>query len=164
MFWCARTATTGAYQILSVAVGWQLYDLTNNPLDLGLIGLMQFIPLMAFSIFVGQIADRYDRRALIRMTQIAKAVAAIALAVGTASGWLTRELMFAIVFLVGTARTFEMSTLHAIIPDIVPQSMLPRAIAASATAQQTARKRAEKSFRLIRARCRSGSTRRGRAG
>lgn len=138
LFWCARTSTTGAYQMLAVAVGWQLYDLTNNPLDLGIVGLVQFVPLVALAILVGQIADRYDRRAVIRITQVAKAIAAFALAFGTVSGWLTREWMFTFLFLVGIARAFEMPLMHAIVPDIVPRSILPRAIAASATAQQTA--------------------------
>ena len=138
LFWCARTSTTGAYQMLAVAVGWQLYDLTNNPLDLGIVGLMQFFPLVTLAIFVGQIADRYDRRVVIRVTQIAKALAALALATGSARGWLTRELMFTILFIVGIARAFEMPTIHAIVPDIVPQTILPRAIAAAATASQTA--------------------------
>jgi len=138
LFWCARTSTTGAYQMLAVAVGWQLYDLTNNPLDLGIVGLMQFFPLVTLAIFVGQIADRYDRRVVIRVTQIAKALAALALAAGSAGGWLTRELMFTILFIVGIARAFEMPTIHAIVPDIVPQMILPRAIAAAATASQTA--------------------------
>ena len=138
LFWCARTSTTGAYQMLAVAVGWQIYDLTNNPLDLGMVGLMQFVPLVTLAIFVGQIADRYDRRTVIRITQIFKAAAALALAIGSANGWLTRELIFAILFGLGIARAFEMPTIHAIVPDIVPQSILPRAIAAAATAQQTA--------------------------
>jgi len=138
MFWCARTSTTGAYQMLAVAVGWQLYDLTNNPLDLGIVGLVQFVPLVSLALFVGQIADRYDRRTVIRVTQIAKALAASSLAVGSHSGVLTRELIFGILFVVGVARAFEMPTLHALLPDIVPQPVLPRAIAASATAQQTA--------------------------
>jgi MFS family permease len=138
LFWCARTSTTGALQMLSVAVGWQLYEMTSNPLDLGISGLVQFIPLLALTLVVGQVADRYDRRGLIRLTQVCKAMAAIALAIGTAGGWLTREWMFAILFVIGCARAFEMPILHAIVPDIVPQSILPRAIAASATAQQTA--------------------------
>jgi MFS family permease len=137
-FWCARTSTTGAFQMLSVAVGWQLYDLTNNPLDLGIAGLVQFVPLVTLALIVGQVSDRYDRRALIRITQISKALAALALAAGTARGWLTREWMFGLLFVIGCARAFEMPTLHAILPDIVPQAILPRAIAASATAQQTA--------------------------
>jgi MFS family permease len=138
MFWCARTSTTGAYHMLAVAVGWQLYDLTNNPLDLGIVGLVQLVPLISLAVFVGQISDRYDRRVLIAITQVIKALAAIALALGSAGGWLTRDLMFSILFAVGIARAFEMPTIHAILPDIVPQSVLPRAIAASASAQQTA--------------------------
>src|SRR5262245_306042 len=80
LFWCARTFTTGAFQMLLVAVGWQLYEMTNNPLDLGIVGLVQFVPLVALVLVVGQVSDRYDRRALIRITQAIKAIAAIALA------------------------------------------------------------------------------------
>src|SRR5262249_50104581 len=138
MFWCARTSTNGAFQMLVVAVGWQLYDLTNNPLDLGIVGLVQFVPLVTLSVFVGQVADRYDRRVVVAVTQAAKVLAAIALALGSLGGWLTRELIFAIMFVIGIARAFEMPTIHAILPDIVPQSVLPRAIAAAASAQQTA--------------------------
>src|SRR5258705_8686491 len=85
-FWCARTSTTGAYQMLAVAVGWQLYDLTNDPLDLGIVGLVPFFPLVALALIVGQVSDRYDRRALIRVTPISKALAALALPAGTARG------------------------------------------------------------------------------
>jgi MFS family permease len=138
MFWCARTSTNGAFQMLAVAVGWQLYDLTNNPLDLGIVGLVQFVPLVSLTVFVGQVADRCDRRVVIAVTQVAKTLAAIGLAVGSLGGWLTRELIFVIMFLIGIARAFELSTIHAILPDIVPQSVLPRAIAAAASAQQTA--------------------------
>jgi len=138
MFWCARTSTNGAFQMLAVAVGWQLYELTNNPLDLGIVGLVQFVPLVSLAVFVGQVADRCDRRVVIAVTQAAKALAAIALALGSLGGWLTREMIFAIMFLIGIARAFEMPTIHAILPDIVPQSVLPRAIAAAASAQQTA--------------------------
>ena len=84
------------------------------------------------ALFAGQIADRYDLRAVIRVTQIAKALAAASLALGSHGGFLTRELIFAILFIIGIARAFEMPTLHALLPDIVPQPVLPRAIAASA--------------------------------
>src|SRR5262249_25775132 len=138
MFWCARTSTNGAFQMLVVAVGWQLYDLTNNPLDLGIVGLVQFVPLVTLSVFVGSVADRYDRRVVVAVMQAAKALAAIALALGSLGGWLTRDLIFAIMFAIGIARAFEMPTIHAMLSDIVPQSVLPRAIAAAASAQQTA--------------------------
>jgi MFS family permease len=138
LFWCARTSTTAAYQMLAVAVGWQIYDMTNNPLDLGIAGLVQFFPVVVLSLLIGQIADRYDRRAVVRACQIAKALSAALLALGTAGGWLTREVMFAILFVIGIARAFELPTLHVLVPSIVPASILSRAIAASATAQQTA--------------------------
>jgi MFS family permease len=137
-FWWARTSSNGAFMMQGVAVGWQIYDLTNNPLDLGLVGLMQFFPLVALSLVIGQVADRFDRRRVAAASQVGKALAALALAVGTFQGWLDREAMLAIVFLSGTARAFEMPTMHAMVAGIVPPIMLPRAIAASATAQQTA--------------------------
>jgi MFS family permease len=138
LFWCARTFTNGAYMMQGVAVGWQIYDLTNNPLDLGLVGLVQFFPLIAMSVIAGQVLDLFDRRMIAGVCQIGKALAALLLAVGTAQGWLGREAMFAILFLSGTARAFEIPTMHSLLPGIVPVTLLPRAIAASATAQQTA--------------------------
>jgi MFS family permease len=138
LFWCARTFTNGAYMMQGVAVGWQIYDLTGNPLDLGLVGLVQFFPLIAMSIIAGQVLDLFDRRVIAGVCQIGKALAALLLAVGTAQGWLGREAMFAILFLSGTARAFEIPTMHSLLPGIVPVTLLPRAIAASATAQQTA--------------------------
>src|SRR5215213_2841687 len=61
-YWCARTATNGAYQMQAVAVGWQIYELTGSAFDLGLVGLVQFFPVVVLGLLIGQIADRYDRR------------------------------------------------------------------------------------------------------
>jgi MFS family permease len=138
LFWCARTSTTAAYQMLAVAVGWQIYGLSGSALDLGLVGLTQFFPVVMMALLIGQIADRYDRRAVARTCQIVKACAAAALAIGSACGWLGREVIFGILFVVGIARAFETPTMHALVPGIVPVLLLPRAIAASASANQTA--------------------------
>src|SRR5262249_21735949 len=108
LFWCARTFTNGAYMMQGVAVGWQIYELTNDPFDLGLVGLVQFVPLVALSVIIGQVADRFDRRIVVATCQVCKALAALALAVGTARGSLTRDAMLAILFVSGTARAFEM--------------------------------------------------------
>jgi MFS family permease len=137
-FWCARTFTNGAFMMQGVAVGWQIYDLTHNPLDLGLVGLVQFFPLILTSVLAGQVLDLVDRRVVAAACQVGKAGAALALAVGTAQGWLSREAMFVILFFAGTARAFEIPTMHSILPAVVPPAILPRAIAASASAQQTA--------------------------
>jgi len=138
LFWVMRVTTTGAYFMQSVAIGWQIYDMTGNPLDLGLVGLVQFFPLVLLAVVVGQIIDRYDRRAIARSCQIVKAVCALVLALGSAGGWLGRDAIFGILLVVGTARAFETPTLHALLPGLVPPLLLPRAIAASATANQTA--------------------------
>src|SRR5262249_12815482 len=137
-FWCARTSTNGAFMMQGVAVGWQMYDLTGNALDLGLVGLVQFFPLIVTSVVAGQVLDLVDRRIVAAACQAGKALGALALAVGTAQGWLSREAMFAILLVSGTARAFEIPTMHSILPGVVPATLLPRAIAASATAQQTA--------------------------
>jgi MFS family permease len=137
-FWCARTFTNGAFMMQGVAVGWQIYDMTNNPLDLGLVGLVQFFPLIATSVIAGQVLDLVDRRVVAAVCQVGKAVAALALAIGSLEGWLSREAMFGILFLSGTARAFEIPTMHSILPGVVPAAILPRAIAASSSAQQTA--------------------------
>jgi MFS family permease len=138
LFWCARTAANAAFMMQGVAVGWQIYDLTNDPLDLGLVGLMQFFPLLVLSPVAGQVLDLVDRRLVAALCQSAKALCALALALGTLQGWLGREAMFAILLLAGTARTFEIPTMHALLPGVVAPLLLPRAIAASASAQQTA--------------------------
>lgn len=83
-------------------------------------------------------ADRYDRRIVVGTCQVFKALAATALAVGTFGDLLTRDVMLAILFVSGTARAFEAPTMQSLIPGLVPQMMLPRAIAASSTAGQTA--------------------------
>ncbi len=138
LFWIVRVATTGAYFMQSVAIGWQIYELTGNPLDLGLVGLVQFVPLVLLAVVVGQIIDRCEQRSVARVCQIVKAICALALALGSARGWLGREEIFAILLLVGTARAFETPTMHALVPGLVPSRLLPRAVAASATANQTA--------------------------
>jgi MFS family permease len=137
-YWFARTATNGAYQMQAVAVGWQIYELTGDPFDLGLVGLIQFFPVVVLGLLIGHIADRYDRRVVVGTCQVVKGLAAAAFAVGTLAGFLTRDVMLAILFVSGTARAFETPTMHTLVPGIVPPELLQRAIAASSTASQTA--------------------------
>jgi MFS family permease len=137
-YWLARTSTNAAYHMQGVAVGWQIYALTGSAFDLGLVGLVQFFPVVVLGVVVGQIADRYDRRVVAGICQVVKAMAAATFALGTLGGWLTRDTMLAILFVSGTARAFETPTMHTLVPGIVPPVLLPRAIAAAASATQTA--------------------------
>jgi MFS family permease len=138
LFWSARVAGTIGYQMQTVAIGWQIYDLTGSALDLGLVGLVQFVPVVVLALVVGHVADRYDRRAVVRACQLAEALAAAALAAGSAGGWLTEHAIFAIVLVIGTARAFELPALHALVPGLVPPTLFARAVAGSASANQLA--------------------------
>jgi MFS family permease len=137
-FWFARIFATGSLQMLAVCVGWQIYDLTNSALDLGLVGLFQFVPAVMLVLVAGHVADHYHRGRVIQAAQALAALVAGVFAIGTALGFLTREMIFALVFLLGASRAFELPTLHATLPGLVPASVLPRAVAASASANQAA--------------------------
>ncbi len=94
--------------------------------------------MVVLGLLIGHIADRYDRRVVVGACQVVKALAAAAFAIGTLGGFLSRDVMLAILFVSGTARAFETPTMHTLVPGIVPPELLPRAIAASSTASQTA--------------------------
>jgi MFS family permease len=69
LFWLARLASTMGYQMLALTIGWQIYELTNSALDLGLVGLIQFVPAVVLTLLIGHVADRYDRRLITRRAQ-----------------------------------------------------------------------------------------------
>jgi len=137
-FWLARGFTSIAFQIQGVAVGWQVYALTGSPFYLGLVGLAQFLPMFLLTLAVGHVADRYDRRMIVRLCQIVEGLAAAALAFGSFSGWQSKESILVVVFLAGAARAFEAPTIQALVPGLVPALLIPRAMAWSASAHQTA--------------------------
>ncbi len=90
-----------AYQMLVVAVGWQVYDLTHSAMSLGLIGLMQFTPQFLLTLVVGHVADRYDRRLIVMMTRLLQGVLVGILAFGSWQGWIAIHGIFACAFLLG---------------------------------------------------------------
>jgi MFS family permease len=124
--------------MFAVAVGWQLYSLTGSALDLGLIGLAQFLPMVLLTLAIGHVADRYDRRVVIAICQAVEAAALAALAIGTAGGSIEEAGIFALVALIAAARAFESPTMAALVPNLVPRALVPRASAWSASANQTA--------------------------
>ena len=65
LFWLSRMLVTFAAQIVSVAIGWQIYDLTRSPFDLGLVGLVQFAPALLLVLVTGTVSDRYNRRRIV---------------------------------------------------------------------------------------------------
>ncbi|ASU39091.1 MFS transporter [Herbaspirillum sp. meg3] len=138
LFWLASVASTIALQMQIVAVGWQVYQLTHSAFDLGIVGLVQFIPSLFLVFIVGHVADRHDRRQVARFSILVEAIAAGLLAAGSIGGWLNKEAIFAIVFVIGAGRAFSKPTMSAMLPTLMPPSLLPRAVAGSASATQVA--------------------------
>ena len=137
-YWTARVCSMGAYQMQVVATGWSVYDLTNNPFDLGLVGLVQFLPRIALTLWAGAIADRYDRRWIAFLCAIVQMIACGMLALGSWTEILTREGIFGLIAVIGAARAFEMPTMQSLLPNVVPASEFPRGLAMSTAATQIA--------------------------
>ena len=138
LFWLSRLTATMGYQMLALTIGWQVYEITNSAFDLGLVGLIQFVPAVLLTLLIGHAADRYDRRLIVRSAQGVYALAAVMIMVALLTGVLGRELLFAVVFMIGSARAFELPTAHALAPTLVPPPLIPRAVAAWTSANQTA--------------------------
>src|SRR5262249_56018005 len=81
LFWLARLASTTGYQMLALTIGWQIYEITNSALDLGLVGFIQFVPAVVLTLLIGHAADRYDRRLIVRTAQGAYALTPVLLTV-----------------------------------------------------------------------------------
>jgi len=126
------------FQMVGVAVAWQLYELTGSALDLGLVGLVQFVPMIVLTLVVGQVADRCDRRLIVVMCEFVKAAAAVALALGALGGWQTRATIFGLVALLGAAQAFENPAMSALVPEVVARPLIAPAMAWVISAGQTA--------------------------
>lgn len=138
LFWLARLASTIGYHMLTLAIGWQIYAITGSAFDLGLVGLIQFVPAVVLTLLIGHAADRYDRRMIVRAAQSVHALAALMITAALLTGMLGRDLLFVAVFMMGCARAFEMPTAHSLAPTLVPGPLVPRAVAAWASANQIA--------------------------
>jgi MFS family permease len=121
-----------------VAVGWQIYDLTHRALDLGLVGLAQFVPSLLLVLLVGHVADRHDRRRIVCCAQTVEAVALLGLAVTMSLHGASRGMIFLFLLVMGTARSFEFSTLQTLVPALVEPEVLPQAMAAASSVRQAA--------------------------
>jgi MFS family permease len=141
--WGSRVASTAAQQMLMVAVGWQMYELTNSAWDLGLVGLYQFAPALLFTLAAGHAADRLHRGRIIAACLLAQAVAAMVLVAATggwgqSGSWLSRELLLGLSLVLGMARAFQMPAQQALAPLLVPPAMLPRATAFNSAGTEVA--------------------------
>ena len=143
-FWVARLSTTIAQMAMVIVIGWQVYDIARRTMDireaafqLGLIGLVQFVPLFVLTPISGWAADRLDRRHIARAVILLEMLCALILFGATWGGFVSLPILFGVAALLGVARAFAGPALGAMAPNLVPKEILPNAIALSSTAWQT---------------------------
>ncbi|WP_340315299.1 MFS transporter [Rhizorhabdus argentea] len=142
-YWLARFCSTLALNAMVVVIGWQVYDVARRTMapreaavQLGMVGLAQFLPLMLLTLVSGWTADRIDRRWIARSTTVLEMLCAAALGLMTWYDSVTLPALFTVAALLGVARAFAGPALQALSPNLVPKQLLPAAIATSSIAWQ----------------------------
>ncbi len=125
-------------QVVAVAVGWQVYDLTRNPADLGLVGLFQFAPALLLVLVTGTAADRFNRRMIAAICLSGEGLCAAAILFFTWHGSITVGTIFCLLALFGTFRAFVNPATKSLIPNLVPEKELSSAIALSSSSWELA--------------------------
>ncbi|HSN70251.1 MAG TPA: MFS transporter [Steroidobacteraceae bacterium] len=138
LYLVARFVATLAVHMQTVAVGWQVYAITGDPLDLGLVGLSQFLPFVLMILPAGQAADHYDRRRIVTVCYAVEALCGMLLLAFSLSGRTDVWPVFAVMILFGTARAFAMPTGQALVPNLVPPQHFGNAVALSSSSFQVA--------------------------
>ena len=137
-FIAARFLATLAVQMQTVAVGWQVYEVTRDPLDLGLVGLSQFLPFVLLILPAGHLADSRDRRRILAACFALQCLCALLLLVFAARGLDSARPVFAVMVLFGIARAFAMPTGQALLPNLVPRAHFGTAVAVNSSTWQVA--------------------------
>ncbi|WP_298924084.1 MFS transporter [uncultured Ramlibacter sp.] len=137
-FWLARIASVMGSQMLMVAIGWQMYELTGSAWDLGLVGLLQFAPALVLTLPGGHLADRLPRARITAACIALSTGVVVVLGAATWRGWANRELLLAMSVLLGAVRAFQMPAQQALLPLLVPRLLLARATAFGSAGLQAA--------------------------
>ncbi|MCK5745495.1 MFS transporter [Oricola sp.] len=137
-YWIARFCSTFAVQIVAVAVGWQVYDLTRDPLDLGIIGLVQFLPLLILVLVTGAVADRFGRRLVMGTAIALEFVCTAAILLVTLNGLTGPMPIFVALTGMGIARAFFGPASQSLVVNLVPQKDFANAVAWNASSWQVA--------------------------
>ena len=137
-FWSARFLATFATQIVSVAVGWQIYDLTRDPFDLGLVGIIQFLPSLLLVLVTGAVSDRFGRRLIMGISTGLEALCALALVLLSWHGLAGPGPVFAVLAVFGLARAFLGPAAASLVANLVPKEDFANAVAWNSSAWQTA--------------------------
>jgi len=134
----ASFLATVALAMQSVALGWQIYDLTGSPFKLGLVGLMEFLPPFALALVTGQIADRFDRRRIMALGLLAEVIAALGLVLMVHLNRVSVLGILVVAFAFGLVRAVTTPAQRAMMPNLVPAEHFPSAVAWSSLSWQVA--------------------------
>lgn len=135
-FWTGQIASSLAFQMLVVGIGWQMYALTNSALNLGLVGLAQFLPQLALTLFAGHAVDQYNRRRIILFARLVMAATVLVLAMGCFTQTISATMIYACSAILGATRAFEMPATQALLPNLIEPGLLSRALALMASARE----------------------------
>jgi MFS family permease len=138
LYLAVRFATTLGTQIQSVAVGWQVYDITRDPVALGYVGLSIFLPMVLLVLPAGDMADRVDRRFMLVASYIVQVIASAILLALTITGSQTMWAYYSVITLLGIALGLSQPAMQSFLPFLVPLEKLPQAIAWNASFYRTA--------------------------
>ena len=134
----ANVLITLASSMLSVAVGWHIYLATGDPFDLALVGLMQILPIAGLFIVAGWVVDNFPRNRILVACTALQSIAYVGLAFSIGTQDFNRTAVFSLLFIIGVSRAFLQPAMQSVLPRLVDQAALPRAVAISSTAWTTA--------------------------
>lgn len=137
-YWLTRVTGTAGNQMMMVAVAWQMYALTGQAWDLGLVGLFEFLPALPLVLVTGSVVDRYDRRVVLGACLALQGLVALVLCAAVTGGFESRNLLLALAVALGVARAFQMPAQQALVPMLVPADVLSRAISLGSAGNQGA--------------------------
>src|SRR4249920_2735711 len=129
IYWSGSVVSLVGSQFTTVAMAWQIYELTNSPLQLGLLGLARGAPMLVLLLFGGLLADAVNRRHLMMATQVAQMCVSVTLAVMTLVGWVSPPVLYAASLFLALFSSLEQPARNAIVPNLVPRSDLTNALA-----------------------------------
>jgi len=138
LFQVARFFIVAAFEMLSVAVGWQVYEITKRALDLGLVGLAQFLPGVCVFLLSGHAADRFDRRKVLIVCYAGYGICSSLLLIIALGKPRSVGLIYVVLVLLGLVRSFNAPAGRAILPQLVPEEHFPNAVAWSSSVFQAA--------------------------
>ncbi len=135
-FWIGQMASSLAFQMLMVGLGWQIYNLTDSALSLGLVGLARYLPQLVLTLYAGHVADNHDRHRIMMLCRLVLTLSIAVLAVTSILGVITPAIIYGCCVVMGTARAFEMPATQAMVPNIVSAELLAPALTWTASGRE----------------------------